>query len=118
MNKNFSVSKFLLPTSVIMMIIGSVLLFGGIFNVFDSSFYKIIKYEYIVFILFFGFVFFITSLIDRSITRKRNITDGVEPQNLVPEKTNTNWIRVGVVVIITVVCFLGLLIVALNNISG
>lgn len=114
MNKNFSVSKFLLPISVVMMVSGAILLFLGFTSV-GSNFNDSIGYL-MGSLLFLGFIFFIVSLIDSSITHRRNINNNaMEQQNVVQKNMNSNWKRIGITIIIIVICFYILMAMALNG---
>ncbi len=116
LKKNLSVSKFLLPTSVAMMVVGASLLLLGFFPVFGfgKDFSESVGYL-CVFLFFFGFIFFIVSLVDTSIARKREVAGGIEQQIVVSNKKSSTLVRVGVMLIIVVLCFMGLMFLALSG---
>jgi ABC-type branched-subunit amino acid transport system permease subunit len=99
---NIYLYRFLLPTSVIIMVSGIVLFF--------------LKNMYVaILLLFFGFIFFIASLVDLSITRKRNINNGIQKQNESLTKTNLFWIYSGILIIVGLVFFIGLIMITLSK---
>ncbi len=103
LNKSISVSKFLLSTSVVMMVVGLILLFVDVYDLFgfkENNFVTL----YIL-LLVFGFIFFAVSMIDLSLTRERNKTLGVETQNI-PPKRNSFFIYTGIIAILIIVGFL------------
>ena len=99
---NIYLYKFLLPTSVIIMVFGIVLSF--------------LKNMYVaILLLFFGFIFFIASLVDLSIARKRSINTGIQKQNESLTKINLFWIYSGILIIVGVVFFVGWIMIALSK---
>ncbi len=79
MNKEFSISRFLLPLSILFLIVGCFLLIAKMLglNLFNS-----LSREFVVSVIWdclvFGVLFFVTSLLDLHIMRKRNVENSQE----------------------------------------
>ena len=99
--KNISIYKFLLPLSITMLAIGAIILFlgwlpgsglGSAAGLVCGGF------------LFFGFIFFVISLIDSSISRKRAV---VAEQKISPiQKSHSVLKYVGIAIISFIIFFL------------
>lgn len=95
--KNISIYKFLLPVSVVMLAMGAIIFFLGYLPGSNlSSAVGMICGG----LLFFGFIFFIVSLIDSSISRKRAIADGQEEFSVQRSHTTLKYIGIAIIAIV------------------
>ena len=108
MNKNINISKFLIPISVIMVIIGSLpfinffINFGSWFDVFYD------KTEIVLWLsLIIGAILFFVGLVDQTLLGKRSPNNSMGTNIEQLHGINPIWKRIGYIFIIfTVVTFL------------
>ncbi len=97
---NINASKFLLPLGVIMLVIGTLVFFAGVFRL--SAIPPDVMTSAYIFLLVFGFIFFIIGIADLYISRSRGINTGKE----LSKQASSRFIKVGVVTVLIVVGFL------------
>ncbi len=108
--KNISIYQFLLPLSVIMLVIGGIIFFLGYLpgsNLGDTALMVCVGF------LFFGFIFFILSLIDQSLSRKRAI--GTEQGTFSVQKVHSIFKYTGIIIITIIVVFFAILFYIFSN---
>ncbi|MBN2094154.1 MAG: hypothetical protein JW740_02170 [Candidatus Zambryskibacteria bacterium] len=106
---NYPVYKFLLPTSIVMLVVGFAILFLGWFPIlgFGSNFGDNMLYLCVL-LLLLGFVLFIASLIDRKIVFRRSQSDITEQQpKIIYQKKYRILSRIGWIAVIAVICLMG-----------
>jgi hypothetical protein len=114
---NIPFYKLSLPISVIMLGMGVIVLFLGFFPVFDIGANFGSNIEAICFgLLFFGFILFVISLIDMSISRRRTLVSA--EGNTLPQKSHRILKQIGITIIVTLVIFGAILYYILSNMWG
>lgn len=105
---NIQIYKFLLPFSVLLIVVGAIIFFLGFFPVFGigSNFGPTMETTFVL-CLAFGFMLLAVSIIDSSLSHKRAAQSGQE--NVESQKIHKILKTIGIVVI-TIVVFSFLLI--------
>ncbi len=99
--KNISLYKFLLPLSVIMLAVGAIIFFLGYLPGSDLGYATGVICGGL---LFFGLIFFVISLIDSAISRKRAIAEGQGTSPVQGSHSVLKYTGIAIISIIVVFC--------------